>query len=77
MGSRDALCQLLQLGDHAQGCCIPPHQGVRWPLSGSSAIVKPLSRMRPVQTIFFPSLGDLCGGLTAQDHREAYKRGEE
>ena len=35
---RDALLELLRLGDHAHGCCNPPHQGVRWPLSGSSAI---------------------------------------
>ena len=53
-GSRDALCQLLQLGDHAQGCCTPPHQGVRWPLSGSSAIAGPFrSRLKNSHAFFF------------------------
>ena len=35
---RDALLQLLRLGDHEHGCCNPPHWGGWWPLSGSSAI---------------------------------------
>ena len=34
-GVRDALGQLLRLGDHAHGCCIPPHWGGWWSLSGS------------------------------------------
>ena len=44
---RDALRQLLRLGDHAHGCCIPPHEGAWWPLSGSSAIASPFrSRLK-------------------------------
>ena len=34
---RDALLELLRLGDHAHGCCIPPHQGGWCALSGSQA----------------------------------------
>ena len=59
-GSRDALCQLLQLGDHAQGCCTPPHQGVRWPLSGSSAIAGPFrSRLKNSHAFFLPVRGSI------------------
>ena len=35
---REALLQLLRPGEHEHGCCIPPHWGGWWPLSGSSAI---------------------------------------